>query len=162
MGIEALIGSAIALIYPVAKKAAGDITEGFLADITDDAYGKAVKFVKWLKEKWSSNPKGTRALEDVESDPDDEISRETLKARLTQAAETDPDFRTELEQKVEESGPAVRVFIAIKEMEDVTGLKAGTIQAGAADVRITGDKAKNVTGAVIDVLGGPPPDENDQ
>ena len=161
MGIEALIGSAIALIYPAAKKAAGDIAEGFLADITDDAYGKAVKFVDWLKEKWSNNPKGARALEDVEADPDDEISRDTLKARLTQAAEADPEFRTELEEKVEESGPAVRVFISIKEMEDVTGLKVGTVQAGTADVRITGDKAKNVTGAVIDVVGGPPPGKNE-
>lgn len=161
MGIETLVCSAIALLYPAAKKAAGQISEGFLADFSDDAYATAVEFVEWLKKKWSSNPKGQRAIEDVESDPEDAISRQALKARLAQAAEDDPDFRHELEQQIEASGVALRIFISVKDMEDVTGLKVGKFKSGAAEVRITGDKAKNVTGAEIDVLGDSPAKDDD-
>ena len=153
MGIDMLVSSAIALLYPAAKRAAGQVADGFLADVADNAYETAGSFLKWLKGRWSGNPKGQRALEDVETDPDDAISRQTLKARLTEAAETDPAFRNELEQKLKESGPVVRVFISVKEMEDVTGLKVGTFESGTADVRISGDKAKNIVGAEIDEFG---------
>ncbi|WP_411892550.1 hypothetical protein [Yoonia sp. SDW83-1] len=161
MGIDILVSNAIALLYPAAKKAAGQVAEGFLADFSDDAYAAAGRFLAWLKKKWSNNPKGQRAIEDLESDPEDEISRQALKARLAQAAEDDPDFRHELEQQIKASGAALSIFISVKDMEDITGLKVGEFKSGAAEVRIVGDKAKNVTGAEIDVLGDSPAKDDD-
>jgi hypothetical protein len=152
MGIDLLVGSAMALLYPAAKRAAGAIAEGFLADAADNAYASAGKFMNWLKGKWADDPKGTRALEDVVDDPDDEISRETLRQRLAKAAE-DPDFREQLEQQIEERGPAVDVFISIKEMEGVTGLDVGEFRSGQANVTLTGEKATDVIGAKINKLG---------
>lgn len=153
MAIDLLVGSAMALLYPAAKHAAGKLADGILKNVADDAYEAAGGFLKWLKGKWSGSSKGRRALEDVEADPDDAILQQTLKARLKEAAETDPSFRTELEEKVNTSGAAVKVFISVKEMEDVTGLKVGSFESGRAEVRISGDKGKNITGATIDKFG---------
>jgi hypothetical protein len=153
MGTELLVSSAMALLYPAAKRAAGQIAGGFLADASDNAHETAGKFLKWLKDRWAGSPKGRRAIEDVETDPDDAITRQTLKGRLAEAVETDPVFRRALQQQVEVSGPAIRVFISIEEMENVTGLKVGTFESGSADVRITGDRGKSITGVEIGTLG---------
>jgi hypothetical protein len=153
MGIELLVGSAMALLYPAAKKAAGKLAEGLIENLSDDVYDSAGKFLGWLKGRWSNSPKELRSLEDLEADPDDTIARDTLKARLTRVAGADPEFRRELESQVKAHGPAVNVLIAIKQMEDVTGLKVKSFESGTADIRIGGETGKNIVGAEIDKLG---------
>lgn len=156
MGIEVLVGSAMALLFPAAKRIAGKTGEQFLADVSEDAYEKAGQFLSWLKERWAGNRKGERAIEDLEADPDDRTYQQALKVRLTEAAESDSAFKEELEKHLAESGPAVNVFISLDEMEDVTGLKAKTVASGAVNVQIVGGKGKKIVGAEIDQLGTPP------
>ncbi len=125
MGIEVLVGSAMALLYPAAKRIAGKIEDQFLADASEDAYEKASQFLSWLKERWAGNRKGERAIEDLEADPDDRTYQEALRARLTEAAVSDPAFRDDLQRQIAASAPAVNVFISLDEMERVTGLIVG-------------------------------------
>lgn len=139
-----LIGSVIALLKPYVSKGA----EEFAKTVGKDAYDKTKELFTWLKKRLQSSEESSQLISLFENKP--ERYEKPLEEVLTQQAQSDPQFEAELREKMEGTGPMIRVFQRMDEGTKVIGVKAGEIHSGNFDVQQDIKKGEEITGFQAD------------
>lgn len=109
------------------------------------------KLFSSLKDRWSKDPAAAGDLERFADDP--KLYAPVVQARLEQLLSSDPEFRAELAQLVDDIGPQLTVVQRMAEAHGVTGLEADDFRRGRASVEQDIEKATDVTGAKFKTIG---------
>lgn len=96
--LAGLASSAVAILSPMLKKAAGKALEKM-----GDGAGAAL--FEGLKKRFEhGHPSGKEALDELVKNPTDEDAQAALRLHLRKAMEADPAFATELKEWVRKAG----------------------------------------------------------
>jgi len=104
-----------------------------------------------LKARWSDDPAAAGDLERFADNPS--LYAPVIQARLEQLLSSDPGFRAELAQAVDDIGPQLTIVQRMAEAHGVTGLEADDFRRGRVSVEQNIDKASDITGARFKTIG---------
>ncbi len=146
--IASIATGVLAALTPYLKLGAETILKG----VGEAGVHKVEDLLKTLRARFAGDPVGQPALAAYEKDPEGEgpVMESVLKRKLEQ----NPALAAELRRWLGDLGPTLQVIQNLHNAENVTGIKAGSMTAGAANVQqtITGH-AKDVTGIDVDSIG---------
>lgn len=135
------------VLIPYVKKGA----EQFAKDVGVATCEKVEGLAKTLKAKLSGDKKATDIIGYFEEDP--ESFRPALEKIIQKKVEQDKELAAELDQRLKNIGPDLKIIQKMKEAEEVTGLKAEEMTEGTAEVVQDIEKGKKITGMEISRIG---------
>jgi hypothetical protein len=126
-------------------------TEDLLKALGSVTAEKVRKLFGALTARWSKDPTAAGDLERFADDP--RLYAPVIQARLEQLLSSDPEFRAELAQLIDDIGPQLTVVQRMAEARGVTGLEADEFRRGRVSVEQVIEKATDVTGAKFKTIG---------
>jgi hypothetical protein len=117
-----LATAALTILSPFAKDAGKELVK----TVGEIGFEKAKGLFAWLKQKFSSDPSASKDFSRFEADPD--TFEPSLKATIKEKVEQDPEFAAELQKRIDEIGPMIKVFQEIKKGKNGLGLPPGVRQ----------------------------------
>jgi len=139
--------SVVALLTPYAKDAGKELVK----TVGEAAVQKTKDLMQWLKAKFAGDPVASSDLSRFEKDP--KTFAPALEATIESKAKEDPAFSAELEQRVNELGPVLRIVQEFEQATDVIGLDADAVKSGQIDVTQKGKTAERTTGVKVKTIG---------
>ena len=133
-----IAGSVITILGPYVSQ----MGEALTKTVGEVAVEKASKLLGWLKEKFAGDPAATKDLTRFENNP--KAYETALKDTIVEKVASDPGFAQEVEKRVAEIGPTIKIFQEIVEGRLMIGGK-GDVESGQVEVE---QKAQKVDTAI--------------
>lgn len=139
--------AALTILTPYVKDAGRELVK----TVGEIALDKAKGLMGWLKERFAGDPVAAKDLSRFEADPN--TFEPSLRATISEKAQTDPAFGAELKKRIDDIGPLITVFQRIKEGKNVTAVEAKKIGSGTVTATQEIDKGENIKGVQADEIG---------
>ena len=142
------IGAAVVtLLTPYAKDAGKELVKS----VGEAGVQKTKDLMRWLKTKFAGDPVASSDLSRFEKDP--KAFAPGLEATIVSKAQNDAAFSTELEQRVNELGPVLKIVQEFEHSTDMIGLDADAVKSGQIDVTQKGKTAERPIAAKVKTIG---------
>lgn len=141
-----IVSGVMAILVPYVVKGAKELVE----TVGEVGYEKAAALMKSLKARFTGDREAESVIEMFEAKP--ERYEAAVEEVLAERVAADPELARDLTERLEQAGPVLKVFQEMDIARNVTGLRAGSMRSGQADVRQKAREADGMTG--IDITGG--------
>jgi hypothetical protein len=145
--VEALAGLAISIVAPYVAKGA----ETFAQQVGSEAFGAVKAVADRLRTWWADEPVAAAAAESLASDPQKYST--ILTQLLSSDLAKDDAFAAELRTLTDRVGPHVEVIQRIEIAKGVTGADVERLVAGIVHVEQDVKEAEDVTGFRAGTVG---------
>jgi hypothetical protein len=145
--ISIVVGSAISLLKPYVSKGA----EEFIKSAGKDAYEQTKELFTWIKSKFNNSDEGSGLITLFESRP--ERYEAPFTELIEERAASDPQFSSELSEKVKSAAPYIHVVQKIDRAKDVTGVVTRELRKGTVEVNQDIGTGEDIVGVKVDRIG---------
>jgi len=139
--------SVVTLLTPYVKDAGKELVKA----IGEAGVQKTKDLMQWLKTKFAGDPVASSDLSRFEKDP--KAFAPGLQATIDSKAQNDPAFSAELEHRVNELGPVLKIVQEFEHSTDMIGLEADAVKSGQIDVTQKGKTAERAIGVKSKTIG---------
>lgn len=140
-----IVSGVMAILVPYVAKGARELVE----TVGEVGYQKAGELMKRLKARFAGDREAETVIEMFEAKP--ERYEAAVEEVIAERVAADPELARELTEQLEQAGPALRVFQEMDTARNVTGIRAGALRSGNAEVTQKARVADGMTG--IDISG---------
>jgi hypothetical protein len=148
--VTGLAAAVVGVLAPFVARGA----EKFAESAGAAAFETVQALLAFLRRRWSNDAEAADALARFQERP--ERYGPVLQDILSEQLRDDEGLRKQLSALLDSMGPTLTVVLEMQKAETATGLKAGQLASGTANVLMRIGKGRDVKGAEIDRIGVSP------